>query len=87
MNNHNWVGLLSTLTYTVNKNITALFGIDARYYKGSHFQTVYDLVGGDYAIDNSDQNQPFGAGNTASGMKRVGDKVSYNNDDIVFCGG
>jgi len=60
-----------------------MFGIDARYYKGSHYQSVYDLMGGDYATDNSDKNQPKGAGNTSYAMKRVGDKVSFYNDAFV----
>jgi iron complex outermembrane receptor protein len=87
MNNHEWVGLLSTLNYNINKNLTAMFGIDARYYHGSHFMKVYDLFGGDYAIDNSDQNQPAGMGNTQFGMKREGDKITYNNDATVLWGG
>jgi len=86
-NDHQWVGLLSTLNYKITKNWTSMFGIDARYYKGSHYQTVYDLMGGDYAIDNSDKNQPKGMGNTSYGMKREGDKVSYYNDAFVKWGG
>lgn len=82
-NDHQWVGLLSTLNYNFSKSLSTMFGIDGRYYKGSHYQTVYDLVGGDYAVDNSDKNQPKGAGNTAFSMKRKGDKVSYNNDAFV----
>jgi hypothetical protein len=57
--------------------------LDVRYYKGSHYQSVYDLIGGDYAIDNSNKNQPVGMGNTQYGMKRVGDKVAYYNDAFV----
>ena len=87
MNNHKWFGLLSTLTYTINENISTLFGIDARYYKGSHFQTVYDLMGGEYAIDNSNLNQPNGIANIASSIKRKGDVLAYNNDATVLWGG
>lgn len=54
-NDHKWVGLISSVSYKVNNQISTLFGIDARYYRGSHYQTVYDLIGGDYAIDNSDK--------------------------------
>ncbi|MNJ85623.1 Vitamin B12 transporter BtuB [compost metagenome] len=86
-NDHLWTGVISSLSYNFGKHITTLFGVDLRYYKGSHYQTVYDLMGGDYAIDNTDKNQPKGAGNTAYAMKRVGDKVSYYNDAIVMWGG
>lgn len=82
-NDHKWFGLLSTLNYKFNNNLSTMFGIDARYYKGSHYQSVYDLMGGDYAIDNSDKNQPKGAGNTSYAMKREGDKIAYYNDAFV----
>ena len=82
-NDHKWAGILSTFNYNFNKKWASMLGLDGRYYRGSHYQTVYDLMGGDYAIDNADENQPKGAGNTSYAMKREGDKVSYNNDAIV----
>jgi outer membrane receptor protein involved in Fe transport len=82
-NDHKWVGLLSTFNFQFNKNLTAMFGLDARYYKGSHYQAVYDLMGGDYAIDNTDKNQPKGIGNASYSMKREGDKIAYYNDAFV----
>lgn len=86
-NDHYWTGLISSVNYRFNQHISTLFGVDLRYYKGSHYQTVYDLMGGDYAIDNSDKNQPKGMGNTDYAMKRLGDKVSYYNDAFVMWGG
>lgn len=87
-NDHKWVGLLSTFNYKINKKWSSMFGIDARYYKGSHYQSIYNLMGGDYAIDNADENQPIPTpGNTSSSMKRVGDKISYYNDAFVKWGG
>lgn len=86
-NDHIWYGALSTWNYKFSKNLTSMFGIDARYYRGTHYQTVYDLIGGDYAIDASDKNQPTGFGNTNYSIKREGDKVSYYNDSKVMWGG
>lgn len=86
-NDHKWVGVLSTFNYKINNSLTAMLGIDARYYKGAHYQTVYDLLGGDYAIDVSDKNQPVGLGNTQYSIKRKGDKISYYNDATVKWGG
>ncbi|TSJ42470.1 TonB-dependent receptor [Fluviicola chungangensis] len=86
-NDHKWVGLISSVSYKINDQISTLFGIDARYYRGSHYQTVYDLMGGDYAIDNADKNQPKGINNLSYAMKREGDKVAYHNDAIVMWGG
>ena len=83
MNNHFWVGALSTATWTPDTNWTWLFGLDVRHYKGSHFREAYDLVGGDYFIDGNDRNQPNGVGNLQYSMKRKGDRVGYYNDSYV----
>ncbi|NBU90426.1 MAG: TonB-dependent receptor [Flavobacteriia bacterium] len=82
-NDHKWFGLLSTFNYKLSNSLSSMFGVDARYYKGAHYQSVYDLMGGDYAIDSDNQNQPVGAGNTSYYMKRVGDKIAYHNDATV----
>lgn len=82
-NDHKWFGMLSTFNFKVNQNWSYMLGIDARYYKGSHYQSVYNLMGGDYTIDNSNASQPKGAGNLEYAMKREGDKISYYNDAFV----
>ena len=82
-NDHKWFGLLSTFNYKLSNSLTSMFGVDARYYKGAHYQSVYDLIGGDYAIDANNENQPVGEGNTSYYMKRVGDKIAYHNDATV----
>ncbi|MFL5764546.1 MAG: carboxypeptidase-like regulatory domain-containing protein [Bacteroidia bacterium] len=90
-NDHIWYGIISSWTYKVNKNVSTLFGVDARSYKGSHYQSVYNLMGGDYALDHSDANQPVGTypgdPRLQAQIKRVGDKVSYYNDAKVMWGG
>ncbi|MEO5641870.1 MAG: carboxypeptidase-like regulatory domain-containing protein [Bacteroidia bacterium] len=83
MNNHFWVGALSTATWTPNNKWTYLFGLDVRHYKGSHFRQAYDLLGGDYFIDGNNRNQPNGVGNLEYAMKRKGDKVGYYNESFV----
>lgn len=62
MNNHIWIGALSTATYKPTDHLAYLLGIDLRYYKGSHYRTVYDLIGGDYYVEPtmSNQSQPRG---------------------------
>ena len=71
VNNHFWVGYLGQVNYEVKKGFEFSAGLDARYYRGSHYQEVKDLLGGDYYIDLSDKN-------AASPMKRVGDKIAKN---------
>ena len=87
MNNHIWYGAISTARFQLNPNVAILAGLDARHYKGSHYRMVYDLMGGDYYVDNSDKNQPWGMGNLQYSMKRKGDKVGYWNDSYVDWGG
>ncbi len=91
-NDHIWYGLISSWNYKINKHISTLIGIDARYYKGIHYQSIYDLMGGDYAIDNtSDLNQYGGTyvgdPNFQNGVRRVGDKTTYYYDSKVMWGG
>ena len=71
VNNHFWVGYLGQANYKIKEGFEVSAGLDARYYRGSHYQEVKDLLGGDYYIDLSDKN-------AASPMKRVGDKISKN---------
>ncbi len=75
MNNHKWLGVLSTLNYDLSDVLTLTAGIDTRHYKGEHYREVRDLIGGDYWSDSK-----FGAA-------RVGDKVAYWNDGIVTYSG
>jgi len=50
MNDHKWYGLLSTASYQLDTAIRLTFGVDARFYRGSHYRMVYDLMGGDYYV-------------------------------------
>ncbi len=76
-NDHNWYGLLSTLSTEVSEGIEFLGGVDFRYYEGKHFQEVKDLLGGQYWLDDSNANNPVN-------LARVGDKINYYNDGIVL---
>ena len=85
VNNHFWIGYLGQFNYDFSKQLHLSGGIDARYYKGSHYQEVKDLLGGDYYVDMSDKN-------AATPMKRVGDKIAknlfnVNRDGIVTWAG
>jgi len=79
-NNHFWYGLLSTVSYKINQEFNIAVGIDLRSYKGEHYTEVYDLLGGDYAVEEIDENQE-------TKVKRVGDKISFHNENFVRWGG
>ncbi|MDP5011550.1 MAG: TonB-dependent receptor [Crocinitomicaceae bacterium] len=69
VNNHFWVGGLSQFDYKVSSKWKVSGGLDYRYYKGQHYTVITDLLGGDYFVNDSDQNAP-------SAMKVVGDKIA-----------
>ncbi|MBC7861397.1 MAG: TonB-dependent receptor plug domain-containing protein [Bacteroidia bacterium] len=83
VNNHFWYGLLSVLNYRPTQKTKLQVGFDGRSYNGYHWQTPYDLMGGDYILDSRDQTQPSGVGNAQFQMKRVGDKIGYNYTGLV----
>jgi hypothetical protein len=86
VNNHFWYGLLSVLSYQKNNYVKISGGLDLRSYKGEHYREVYDLLGGDYYVslddETSSQLQDY-----PTQIKRVGDKIAYNNDSYVNWGG
>lgn len=75
-NDHNWYGVLSTLKTNLSDDLVLLAGLDWRDYTGIHFQEVTDLLGGQYWLDDSDENNP-------NNITRVGDKINYHNDGKV----
>ena len=75
-NDHQWYGVLSQLTASVTEDIEVIGGLDLRYYKGNHFTELTDLLGGDYYIDNSNDNNP-------NNLARVGDIISYHDEGFV----
>lgn len=75
-NDHNWYGLLSTLKTDLSDDLVFLAGLDYRSYKGIHFQEVTDLLGGQYFLDDNNENNP-------NNPAVVGDKINYHNDGKV----
>ncbi len=92
MNEHMWYGLLSTLNYKFARDFKIAGGLDLRSYKGTHYEKVYDLLGGDYVGSPSDfidytsvdwtQPNPL-----KDFMLREGDKTNYYTDGLVRWGG
>ena len=75
-NDHKWFGVLTTLKTDLTEDIVLLGGVDFRSYKGIHFTEVTDLLGGQYAADNANVNNP-------NNQAQVGDKIFYDNDGKV----
>lgn len=70
----------------INSSFKLNGGIDLRSYKGIHYTSVTDLLGGDYAIDKSD-SRPDYVENPHAAMKYVGDTIDYYYDGLVRWGG
>lgn len=75
-NDHSWYGMLSTYDTDLGDNFKLTAGLDLRTYTGKHFSEVTDLLGGSYALDNGNVNNPNAA-------LKVGDKRDYYNDGEV----
>jgi iron complex outermembrane receptor protein len=58
VNNHNWYGLLSNLSYEANENWSMNFGIDGRTYNGIHFRQLNNTLGLDGYNDNFRTDRP-----------------------------
>lgn len=80
INNHFWVGGLSTINYNINDKYTFSGGVDLRYYKGEHYRIIYDLLGGDY-YDEGRYSRP------ENRKAQEGDVIRYHNDGLVKWGG
>lgn len=57
MNEHNWLGVLSTANVKLSEKMDLTGGVDLRHYKGLHYRRVEDLMGNDYWLESRDVNQ------------------------------
>ncbi|WAC03879.1 TonB-dependent receptor plug domain-containing protein [Lacinutrix neustonica] len=80
-NSHKWYGVLSTYKNDVTDAVTISGGLDARYYVGSHWYEVDDLLGGQYFLDNETNTFAYGKALT------VGDRYNKDYDGIVLRSG
>ncbi len=78
INNHFWVGGLSTFNHSLTETLKLSGGLDLRYYEGEHYRIVYDLLGGDYF--RSERNARIDQGNS---QLQEGDRYFYNYDGYV----
>jgi hypothetical protein len=78
VNEHFWLGYLSTFNYKMNSYLTHDAGIDLRHYEGTHYRKVYDLLGGDYFIDVE---------NNGTDLLGVNDKYYFHDVATVSWGG
>jgi len=80
-NSHKWYGILSTLKTDLSENLTLSGGLDARYYIGSHWYEVSDLMGGQFFINTNKSD------NTYNQALKVGDRFNKDYDSKVVRAG
>jgi hypothetical protein len=97
INSHNWYGGVVNLNKKINKEMTLDFGIDARTYRGIHFQNVNDLLGatnyinayittsGDINNQNLVSTSTYATEPSLNPFFSSDDqfKINYNNDGVV----
>lgn len=89
INNHNWIGTLSTFKWQINKAFHFTGGFDARYYNGIHYQTPYNLLGADYVQQsvNRDKNLAPISKDPTSYIRKVGDVINiYYASKVTWLG-
>ncbi|MGE0089350.1 MAG: TonB-dependent receptor, partial [Bacteroidales bacterium] len=80
INEHDWYGVVSTLN-TELFGVEVTGGLDGRWYRGYHAYQIDDLLGGEYYINNNDQNRPAGI------PLYKGDYIYYNYlSDLAWLG-
>ncbi|HEY2580910.1 MAG TPA: TonB-dependent receptor, partial [Mucilaginibacter sp.] len=86
-----WYGLRSTYRTLLGQYINLSAGLDLRYYHGTHYQEVTDLLGADYVSFNYSGNAGTGTGsgdiNNPVYNAVVGSKIYYYNKDYVQSAG
>jgi iron complex outermembrane recepter protein len=80
-NDHTWMGALSTFDYRMGKGLHLSGGLDARYYNGRVYSTVFDLMGGDLVTSSENRNR------AANLVRREGDTLRQHIERDILWGG
>jgi hypothetical protein len=93
INSHNWYGGVMNLNTKLSERFTLDFGVDARTYRGIHYQNIVDLLGSANYSDKTDLNNPsrllrttYAARpnlNPFFNLDYQSAKINYNNDGLV----
>lgn len=90
---HDWYGLVSTFESQFHNNFNYQLGVDFRYTKATHVNTIVDLYGGDYYIDysrldvNSQNNLLANDEAWVNAHLGIGDAVHRDYDSHIVKGG
>ncbi|PID95055.1 MAG: hypothetical protein CSA95_01575 [Bacteroidetes bacterium] len=79
--NHQWAGMLSALDYQLNDRWSLKGGLHHRYFKSSLYETVEDLLGGEFFIE--DYAWSLRGIDGRSVLKHVGDTIRVNSGSYI----
>jgi len=85
-NDHKWAGIIANYKQELSKQLTLNVSFDGRYYVGSHYRTVRNLLGGDFWVENTNPNLNYdnsGYGKTGNIAFYPGDKIAYYDKGYV----
>ncbi|PTS92185.1 TonB-dependent receptor [Pedobacter sp. HMWF019] len=91
VNNHNWIGAMSTYNKKFSNYFNFTGGADLRYYEGLHYVKITDVLGADYVaypwLGINSTSTYRGNINDQNPMLKTGDKFEYNyNSKILWEG-
>ncbi|MBN1117234.1 MAG: TonB-dependent receptor [Bacteroidales bacterium] len=81
-NEHYWYGALAKFNFVASNSLKLSGGLDLRSYRGIHYRTVTDLLGGDYAVDLTDERVDYNS-SPLRAMKYKGDTIQYYYEGLV----
>ena len=81
---HYWVGLLSSLTLNVNDNLKITTGIHLRNFKSHLYETVDNLMGGNFWVEQYAWSQAGVDGRKQ--IKQRGDIINVDNYSMISYG-
>lgn len=82
--NHQWAGVLSSIEKNITPTTKFIAGLHYRFFQSSTYQTIEDLLGGDFYIDDYSSSLVGIAGRNQ--IKYIGDKVKINNGALLHHG-
>jgi len=82
VNNQDQFGVVSKLSYELSPELKFTTGLDWRTAKIDHFREVRDLLGGEYYLASSSEDNDFWTDGLNTQL-RLGDKVDYDNTNTV----
>jgi len=83
INQHVWVGGLSTYNTKIGQDIDFYGGLDLRYYKGTHTNVITDLYGGKFFVDVTSLRPLLSNTDWATKKLGVGDIVYRDYDGYI----